>query len=426
MAQAHNNYTPAYRNYVLFILWLTYILNFVDRQLINILLEPIKTEFGASDTAMGFLTGFAFALFYASLGVPIARLADRWSRRNVIAISVGIWSAMTAISGMASSFAQLALARVGVGIGEAGGTPPSHSLIADYFPPEKRTTALSIHSTGTHFGILIGMVAGAYIASQYGWRMAFLLFGIPGIVVSLLVAATVKEPPRKDALSNSNMLEDIRFVWRLPGFSLIAIAGSVTAVATYGLGNWTPSFLMRTHGLSLVHTGLLMGITGALSGIIGAVLSGMLCDRLSANDKRWQCWLPAAGALATAPLMLAFLLWPESQRFAFGEITIPVAMLFTFLGGIVASFWIGPTYAAIQTLAPPTMRTQASAVFLFMFNLLGLGLGPLLVGILSDALEPTLGTDSLRYALSLAMGLVLLGGYFFWRAAPRYASAQHQ
>ena len=172
-------FSPNYRAYVLFILWITYILNFVDRQLITILLEPIKLEFGASDTAMGFLSGFAFALFYASLGVPVARLADRWSRRNVIAISVGLWSAMTALCGMAGSFWQLALARVGVGIGEAGGTPPSHSLIADYFPVENRATALSIHATGTQFGILIGMLGGALVAAEYGWRMAFIFFRHP-------------------------------------------------------------------------------------------------------------------------------------------------------------------------------------------------------------------------------------------------------
>lgn len=420
-----NDSSAAYRHYVLFVLWLTYILNFVDRQLINILLEPIKLEFGASDTAMGFLTGFAFALFYASLGVPVARLADRWSRRNVIAISVGLWSSMTALSGLASSFTQLALARVGVGVGEAGGTPASHSLIADYFPREQRTTAMSIHSTATHFGILIGMMGGAFIAAEYGWRMAFIFFGVPGVLVALLVALTIAEPKRAAPLQASNMLQDVGHVWRLPGFSMLAIAGSVTAIATYGLGNWTPSFLMRTHGLSLVQTGLLMGSVGALSGIIGAVLSGVMCDRLSQRDKRWQCWLPALGALGTAPLMAAFLLWPESETFDVAGSSIPVAMLFTFLGGIVAGFWIGPTYAAIQTIAPPTMRTQASAVFLFLFNLLGLGLGPLLIGMLSDMLQPTYGTDGLRYAMSAAMVLVLLGGYFFWKAAPHYASAEH-
>ena len=178
---AYGDYSARYRNYVLFVLFVTYVLNFLDRQLMTILLEPIKQEFDASDTAMGFLTGFAFALFYATLGIPVARLADRWSRRNVIAISITLWSGMTALCGAAASFWQLALFRIGVGVGEAGGTPPSHSLIADYFPPEQRSTALSIHATGTQFGILIGMLGGAFIAEAYGWRMAFVIFGVPGL-----------------------------------------------------------------------------------------------------------------------------------------------------------------------------------------------------------------------------------------------------
>ncbi|WP_279304896.1 spinster family MFS transporter [Pseudohalioglobus lutimaris] len=407
----------------MFLLWLTYILNFVDRQLMTILLEPIKLEFGASDTAMGFLSGFAFALFYASLGVPVARLADRWSRRNVIAISVGLWSAMTAVCGLAGSFWQLALARVGVGIGEAGGTPPSHSLIADYFPLQNRATALSIHATATQFGILIGMLGGAVVAAQYGWRMAFILFGIPGVIVALLVAFTVKEPVRESPLNNSSMLADIKHIWALPGFSLIATAGATTALAAYGLGTWSPSFLIRTHGLSLVETGLLLGGAGALSGIIGAVTGGILCDRLSKRDKRWQLWLPAGGAFATAPLMLAFLLWPESQQFTVGDYRVPVAIIFTLLGGVVAAFWLGPTYAAIQTLSPGNMRAQAAAIFLFMFNLVGMGLGPLVIGVLSDVLEPGFGVDSLRYAMAISLSLVLLGGVLFLRAAPRYVTA---
>ena len=418
-----NSFSPRYRAWVLFILWVTYILNFVDRQLVTILLEPIKLEFGASDTAMGFMTGFAFALFYASLGVPVARLADRWSRRNVIAISVGLWSAMTALCGMAGSFWQLALARVGVGIGEAGGTPPSHSLLADYFPPQQRATALSIHATATQFGILIGMLGGAIVAAEYGWRMAFIFFGIPGIIVALLVAFTVREPARHTPLGTTSMLEDIRHIWALPGFSLIAMAGAATALAAYGLGTWSPSFLMRTHGLSLVETGFLLGGAGAVSGIVGAVTGGILCDRLSKRDKRWQLWLPAAGAFATAPLMLCFLLWPESQQFAVAGSLVPVAIIFTLLGGVVAAFWIGPTYAAIQTLAPGNMRAQAAAIFMFMFNLVGMGLGPLVIGMLSDALEPFYGTDSLRYAMSISLSLVLLGGFLFLRAAPKYVSA---
>lgn len=417
-----SEFTPRYRAYVLFILWVTYILNFVDRQLITILLEPIKLEFEVSDTAMGFLSGFAFALFYASLGVPVARLADRWSRRNVIAISVSLWSAMTAMCGLAGSFWQLALARVGVGVGEAGGTPPSHSMIADYFPIEQRATALSIHATATQFGILIGMLGGAVVAAQYGWRMAFIFFGIPGVIVGLLVAFTVKEPRREHPLGTTSMVADIKHIWALPGFALIATAGATTALAAYGLGTWSPSFLMRTHGLSLVQTGLLLGGAGAVSGIIGAVSGGLLCDRLSKRDKRWQLWLPAIGAFATAPLMLAFLLWPESQQFSVGSSMVPVAIIFTLLGGIAAAFWIGPTYAAIQTLAPGNMRAQAAAIFLFMFNLVGMGLGPLVIGMLSDFLEPSFGTNSLRYAMAISLSLVVLGGILFLRAAPKYVA----
>ncbi len=218
---AHNQFSSRYRNYVLFILFLTYVLNFLDRQLMTILLEPIKQEFGASDTAMGFLTGFAFALFYASLGIPVARLADKWSRRNVIAISITLWSGMTALCGAAASFGQLALLRIGVGVGEAGGTPPSHSLIADYFPPEKRSTALSIHSTATQFGILIGMLGGAYIAQAYGWRMAFVIFGVPGILVGALIALTIREPVRSHAAVHRPVWDDIKVVWHLQGVVLI-------------------------------------------------------------------------------------------------------------------------------------------------------------------------------------------------------------
>lgn len=417
---ANDTFSPRYRNYVLFILFLTYVLNFLDRQLMTILLEPIKQEFGASDTAMGFLTGFAFALFYATLGIPVARLADNWSRRNVIAIAVTVWSGMTALCAAAASFWQLALLRVGVGVGEAGGTPPSHSLIADYFPPEQRSTAMSLHATGTQFGVLIGMLGGAFIAEAYGWRMAFLVFGIPGLLVGLLIALTVKEPLRTQVAAPGSMWEDIKGVWQLPGFFLISCAGALTGLAGYGLGAWSPSFLIRTHGLSLMEAGLMLGLTGAIGGILGAIIGGVLCDRLSQSDLRWQLWFPSLGALLSAPFMFAFVMWPEAQAWTLGDITIPVAMVFMLLGGIISAFWIGPTYAAIQNLAPDHQRTQASAVFLFMFNLIGLGLGPLVIGILSDSLAPQLGTDSLRYAMASGLGAVLLGGVLFWRAAPLY------
>ena len=412
--------SPRYRNYVLFILFITYILNYVDRQLMTILLEPIKEEFGASDTAMGFLTGFAFALFYATLGIPVARLADRWSRRNVIAISITIWSGMTALCAAASTFTQLALLRIGVGVGEAGGTPPSHSLIASYFPPEQRSTALSLHATGTHFGILIGMLGGAVIAEAYGWRMAFIVFGIPGILVGALLALTVKEPPKLGPPPTSRFADDMKTLIHLPAFALIALAGALTGLSGYGLGAWSPSLLIRIHELSLVEAGLLLGGVGTIAGIIGAIAGGLLCDRLVQRDHRWQLWLPALGALASAPMMLAFVLWPESQYWQIGGIKVPVAMLFMFAGGILSSLWIGPTYAAIQSAAPTFLRTQASALFLFAFNLIGLGLGPLVVGFASDLLQASYGIYGLRYALALSMFGVLIGSLLFWLAAKQY------
>ena len=417
---SYANYSPRYRKYVLFILFLTYVLNFLDRQLMTILLEPIKAEFGASDTAMGFLTGFAFALFYATLGIPVARLADRWSRRNVVAISITVWSGMTALCGAASSFTQLALLRVGVGVGEAGGTPPSHSLIASYFPPEQRSTALSLHSTGTQFGILIGMLGGALIADSLGWRMAFVIFGAPGLIVGLLLALTVKEPPRTSASSGGSMRQDIGTVLRLPGFTLIAAAGALTALSGYGLGAWSPSLLIRIHGLSLVEAGLLLGGIGTVGGIIGAVAGGVLCDRLCRRDRRWQLWLPALGAIGSAPMMLGFVLWPESHFWDIAGLKVPVAMVFMLFGGILASLWVGPTYAAIQSIAPDNLRTQASAIFLFAFNLVGLGLGPLVVGFASDMLQADFGVYGLRYALASSMIGVVAGSLLFWRASLRY------
>ena len=246
----HQQFTPRYRYYVLILLTITYCLNFVDRQLMTILLEPIKNEFGVSDTAMGFLTGFAFALFYATLGVPVARLADNWSRRNVLAWSLAVWSGLTALCGAATSFAQMALLRVGVGVGEAGGTPPSHSLIADYFPPEQRSSAMSIHATGTQLGVMVGMFGGAVIADAYGWRTAFVVFGLPGVLLSLLIAKTVKEPIKEAAVTRSeSLLNSVKSIWAIPSFSLTAVATALTMKAGGVEGVFAPSlFLGATTG----------------------------------------------------------------------------------------------------------------------------------------------------------------------------------
>lgn len=418
-------FTPRYRNYVLFILTCGYVLNFVDRQVMTILLEPIKAEFGASDTQMGLISGLAFALFYATLGVPVARLADRWSRRNVLAISMATWSAVTAACGMAGSFWQLALLRVGVGIGEAGGTPPSQSLLTDYFPKERRALAQGVLATAPNIGVLVGLFGGALIAEAFGWRTVFFVFGVPGVGLALLLFFTVKEPIKvkpQGLEADRSMMSALSGIIRLPSFFMIALGVGFAAIPGYGLGIWSPSFLVRVHGMSLVDAGLWLGIIGLSGGTLGTILSGVLADRLALRDNRWQLWIPAVGLMVALPLQALFLLWPASAVFTIAGKTAPVALVFMGLSSVFACFWIAPSYAAVQNLVPSHWRTQASALLLLVFNLLGLGLGPLLVGMLSDGLS-SFGAASVRWALlsSLSMGYVAITCY--WFGAAKYSSA---
>lgn len=418
-------FTPRYRNYVLFILTCGYVLNFVDRQVMTILLEPIKAEFGASDTQMGLISGLAFALFYATLGVPVARLADRWSRRNVLAISMATWSAVTAACGMAGSFWQLALLRVGVGIGEAGGTPPSQSLLTDYFPKERRALAQGVLATAPNIGVLVGLFGGALIAEAFGWRTVFFVFGVPGVGLALLLLFTVKEPIKvkpQGLEADRSMMSALSGIIRLPSFFMIALGVGFAAIPGYGLGVWSPSFLVRVHGMSLVDAGLWLGIIGLSGGTLGTILSGVLADRLALRDNRWQLWIPAVGLMVALPLQALFLLWPASAVFTIAGKTAPVALVFMGLSSVFACFWIAPSYAAVQNLVPSHWRTQASALLLLVFNLLGLGLGPLLVGMLSDGLS-SFGAASVRWALlsSLSMGYVAITCY--WFGAAKYRSA---
>jgi len=418
-----NTYSVRYRYFVLSVLVTAYVFNFIDRQLMTILLEPIKAEFGASDTAMGFLSGFAFALFYAVLGIPVARLADRWSRRNVLAMSMVVWSGMTALCGMAGTFWQLAVLRVGVGVGEAGGTPPSHSLIASYFPPEERSTAMGIYGSGSQIGVLVGMLGGAVIADQMGWRSVFFIFGLPGVLVGLLVFMVVKEPVKSAMPNTRSMLEDLTRLWRIPAFALISFATGFTTLAGYGMGTWFPSFLIRVHGLTLIEAGLILGVVGTFGALIGAISGGILCDRLVSRDVRWQLRLPSVGAGLSVIFLGLFVLWPESLQWQLGEYRVPHAAVFLFFGGIVSSFWIGPTFAAIQTLTPDHLRSQASALILLLVNLIGLGLGPVVVGVLSDLLAPEFGVESIRYAMLISLVTIVIGSILYWMGGDKYRGA---
>ena len=422
-AAPHEQFSNPYRYYVLALLTLGYVFNFVYRQVMTILLEPIKAEFGATDTQMGLLSGLAFALFYATLGLPVARLADRWSRTKVLSISMTTWSAVTALCATATGFWHLALLRVGVGIGEAGGTPPSQSLLADYFAPERRAFAQGILATAPNIGILVGLFGGALIAEAFGWRTVFLVFGIPGVALALLIYLTVREPekvarPEQDL----NLWVALKGIVALPSFKMIMLGVGFTGISGYGLGVWSPSFLVRVHDMSLVDAGLYLGLIGVFGGGLGTISSGLMVDALAKRDKRWQMWVPMIGIFLSLPTQLAFLLWPVEHRLIIGGADLPFALVFMGLSAIFASFWIAPSYAAVQNLVPQYWRTQASAMMLLAINLLGMGLGPLLVGVFSD-LFIAAGNESVRYGLAVVVSLSIVGAIAYALGAKPYANA---
>jgi predicted MFS family arabinose efflux permease len=395
-AEASAAASPAYSGYVLGLLFVVYVFNFVDRQILSILLEPIQRELGASDTAMGFLTGWAFAVFYTFAGIPIARFADRSVRRSVIAAGAALWSAMTALSGLAQGFGQLALARIGVGVGEAACSPPAHSLISDYFPPERRATALAIYASGIHFGTAFGYLAGGWINEAFGWRTAFFVVGLPGIAVALLVQLTVREPERGRSEGGAagqavpETREVLRFLWSLRSFRHLSFASALTAFAGYGLAIWTPPFLMRVHGMGTAEIGLWLGLIAGFAGAAGAYLGGRLVDRLHARDPRYGLWIPALAALAALPFVLLLLFWPDPRE----------ALLLSIGSTLLGAMWLGPVFALTQALVRVRMRAVASAILLFVINLIGLGLGPQVVGLLNDLLRPSYGAHAVRWSLA--------------------------
>jgi predicted MFS family arabinose efflux permease len=403
-APAAAPFSRGYTGLVLALLWVAYVLNFVDRQILSILLEPIKADLGVSDTAMGFLTGFAFAAFYTVAGIPIARLADRSVRRSVIAGGAAVWSAMTAASGLAQSFLHLALARIGVGIGEAACSPPAHSLIADYFSPERRATALAVYASGIHFGILLGFLLGGWINEAFGWRQAFFVVGIPGLAVALLIRLGVREPPRGlseggtggEAMPSTREVFD--FLWRLRSFRQLSLASAMSAFAGYGVATWTPAFLMRVHQMGSGEVGTWLGLIAGFGGATGAYLGGLVTDRLGGRDPRFFLLVPALAALASMPFSLLLLFWPDPRT----------ALVLSIPGTVLGAMWLGPVFSMTQTLARVRMRSVASAILLFIINLIGLGLGPQTVGALNDLLNPRLGDEAVRYSLAAVVVVMAL------------------
>jgi predicted MFS family arabinose efflux permease len=392
----------SYRGYVVAVIWVVMLLRFVDLQIISVLVEPIKKEFTLTDTQLGLLTGFAFSIFYGLLGLPVAWLADRSNRKNIIAGAVGLWSLMTALSGTASSFGSLLLARIGVGIGEAGGTAPAYSLIADYIPPRRRATVFAALNCAVPVGVFVGFLIGGYVGTRYGWRAAFMVVGLPGILIALLVWLTIKEPPRgfserANAIAPVPLRSAVSYLLRTPSFRHFVLGSSIFTMGAMGSGVWITSFFMRVHHMPISEVGPWLACIYGGGGLVGALMGGVVCDRFvdRTGDRRWYAWLPAISTLMILPFSFFVYLWHNSIQ----------ALLVHTGTAILMHAWMGPLYGTVQSVAGAPRRAVAAAINLVGTTLIAYGAGPLVVGFVSDYFSARLGNESLRYSI---LALVVL------------------
>ncbi|MDY0072336.1 MAG: MFS transporter [Thauera sp.] len=418
--------TTWHTHYALAMLALIYVFNYIDRLVISILIEPIKAEFGVSDTQIGLLSGLAFALFYTVFGFPLGRLSDRIGRKPIIALSCIVWSAMTMLCGIATSFAMLLLFRIGVAIGEAGGTPPSVAMVSELYPPERRSRALSVFLMGPSLGAVLGLGLGGWMAQVYGWRTAFLVIGAPGVILGLLMWFTVRAParpaptPADASAANESMAQTIRALSATPAFLLIVIAGASAAAMGYAVGTWSPSFLIRTHGMDMKNAGLLLGLAGGFVSTVGTLTCGVVTDRMVVRDKGWQLGVPLIACLLSVPLGLAFFLWPAGNDFALGSFAIPQAFVFYLGFAFFGTWWSVPCFGAITHMFPPARMAQANAIFVMGMGLIGVGFGPLIVGTLSDIFATEHGNEALRYALASSITIYVITSLCLLIAIPAY------
>jgi len=395
--------TDAYRNYVAWLLCGVYTLSIMDRQLVAILVEPIRKEFVLKDWHMGLLSGFAFAIFYTTLGVPLARLADRNNRVTIMGVSLLVWSAFTGLTGLAKTFVHLLIARIGVAVGEAGCNPAAYSLIGDYFEARRRATALSIFHMGGYIGSFLGLLLGGWIGHAYGWRAAFLLVGLPGIAVALLMKLTLRELPRgfsdpvRAVAEPPPVGQVVRALLTKASFRHLAFAAALHNFAVYGVGNWYAAFLMRSHGMNVARAGTILAICTVIGGAAGTYFGGMLSDRLAArrHDSRYYLWVPAVSLIVGFPLSQGVLF--------FDDTSIVIALLSPVV--MCSAAYLAPSITATYGLVGIRERALASAVLLFVINLIGLGLGPLFAGFASDQLRQMFLERGLSEAEALGEGL---------------------
>lgn len=419
--------SEGYKRYVIWLLFTVYVFNFVDRQIFSVLLQPIKQEFAFSDTQMGLLGGLAFALLYSTLGIPIARLADRANRVNIIAFSIAFWSGATALTGMATSFVHLLFARICVGIGEAGCSPPAYSLISDYFEPERRARAMSIYSMGIGGGVFLGFLVSGFVAAEYGWRAAFFVVGLPGVLIALVLKLTLREPPRGFSDNVQVPTEQppfraaIHSLWRRRSFRHLSLAAALHAFAGYGVGSFLPAFLIRSHGMTISEVGMTLSIISAVGIMGGTYFGGYLSDFFARTreDARYYMWIPGLSTIIAVPIALGIYLLPN--------LTLILALMIP--AQLLGYMYLGPSFTMTQGLAGIRERALSGALLLLIMNLIGLGLGPTLAGWLSDVyrgsfaaggMEESIATaQGLRYALC-TMTLVNLWSAFHYVMAARY------
>ena len=399
------------RGYTLFLLVLVFTSSHVDRQIVAILQEPIKAHFSITDTELGLLTGVMFALFYATLGMPMAMWADRRNRRNLITFSISLWSLMTALCGAAMQFWQLLIARIGVGVGEAGSNPPSHSIISDLYPATERGTAMAIFGLGVNIGVMLGYLIGGWVNEWLDWRWAFVVAGVPGLAIALIVRFTMVEPPRGYA---DGIVERppappfsavVRFMFGRASIVHLLAGNILISFAGYAAIAWAPVYFQRVHGMSTGESGTLLALAIGLGGGVGTFLGGFLADKWARHAEGWRAWIVTASVLLYAPAAVLGYISDDATA----------AMLWFFIPATLGGVYIGTSFAILQSLLAVEMRSVGAAINLFLLNIVGLGAGPLVVGMISDYMQPSAGVDSIRYGLTFTVIIMVWGSAHFFR-----------
>ena len=430
--QPNESTPPSVRtHFTLLLLAIIYVFSYIDRNLIAIVLEPIKLEFGVSDTVMGAVSGLAFAVLYSAVSLPLSRMADNGTnRKNIIAVCCGLWSLATMASGAVTQFWQFVIARMAVAIGEAGGTSPSISMCSDLYPPQKRSFIISLYMLGPNIGLLAAMALGGYIAQEFGWRTVFIFFGAPGILLALFLYIFSRDPglgvydtEAERAIRNQpkvNFLENVSSIMKIKGFLLICIGTAIAGTVGYGYAIWAPTFMVRNFDIPLAQAGLFFGISSGIFAAIGSIFSGYFCDKLSSKDSRWQLRMPMIGILISIPFGFAFILWPADAVWQIGNLTVPHAIVFAAGFSLFNSWWPTLAYASVSHLVNSSQRATSLAILGLFLTLFGAGVGPLLTGTFSDIFSSDGNGEGLKMALVIMLSLLTTSAWFYYKAISPY------